>query len=433
MRLLQITKSISSGSLLLAAVLPFHAHAHALDCDYSVSNDWGNGFTATITLENNTDSQVTSWQVSWSYDGATTITNIWNAEMLSDNPITAGDIGWNGTIAPGASTSFGFQGAGSSAEGIIESCKSENDGSDDDDGNDDDDDNGDDGDDNSNTGKVQFVGNITTSGAVRSDFVQYWDQITPENEGKWGSVERSRDSYNWSGLDAAYNYAKANNIPFKQHTFVWGSQYPNWIGSLSASEQAAEIEEWIRDYCNRYPDTDMIDVVNESTPGHAPASFAANAFGSDWIIDSFKLAKQYCPDSELILNDYNVLSWNTDEFIAMAKPAVNAGVVDAIGVQAHGLESWSASQIEEKLNKLANELGLPIYVSEYDINKASDSEQLSIMQSQFPVFYEHPSVVGITLWGYVHGTTWRDNTGLIYSGGTQRPAMTWLMNYLDSQ
>ena len=38
-----------------------------------------------------------------------------------------------------------------------------------------------------------FVGNITTNGQVRSDFIQYWDQITPENEGKWGQVEPNRD------------------------------------------------------------------------------------------------------------------------------------------------------------------------------------------------------------------------------------------------
>src|SRR5687767_9442101 len=79
-----------------------------------------------------------------------------------------------------------------------------------------------------------FVGNITTNGNVRSDFLQYWDQITPENEGKWASVEGTRDVYNWSGLDRAYNFAKQNNIPFKQHTFVWGNQSPSWINSLSA-------------------------------------------------------------------------------------------------------------------------------------------------------------------------------------------------------
>lgn len=274
-----------------------------------------------------------------------------------------------------------------------------------------------------------FVGNITTSGSVRSDFVQYWDQITPENEGKWSSVEGTRDQYNWSGVDAAYNYAQQNNIPFKQHTFVWGNQSPGWIENLSPAEQRAEIEEWIRDFCTRYPDTEMIDVVNESTPGHAPAQYAEQAFGSDWIINTFELAQEHCPNSVLILNDYNALSWNNSEFIEMARPAVEAGVVDALGLQAHGLEDWSLSDLRTNLDNIAA-LGLPIYISEYDIAESNDQAQLQIMQEQFPMFYDHPSVVGITLWGYVVDRTWVDGSGLIYDDGTPRPAMTWLMDYL---
>ena len=247
-----------------------------------------------------------------------------------------------------------------------------------------------------------FVGNITTNGQVRSDFIQYWDQITPENEGKWGQVEPTRDVYNWSGLDRAYNYAIQNNIPFKQHTFIWGAQAPSWINSLSASEQAAEIEEWIRDFCARYPRTAMIDVVNEAIPSHQPAAFARNAFGNNWIIRSFQLARQYCPNAILILNDYNVLSWDTDAFIQLATPVVNAGVVDALGEQAHGLESWSVADIQSRLNRVAA-LGLPIYITEYDVARTNDQEQLNIMQAQFPLFHDHPSVAGITLWGYVVG------------------------------
>lgn len=290
-----------------------------------------------------------------------------------------------------------------------------------------------DGGDGGNGGTIDhgfFIGNITTSGDVRSDFVQYWDQITPENEGKWGSVETSRDVYNWAGQDRVYDYAQQNDIPFKAHTLVWGSQYPSWIDSLSPAEQAAEIEEWIQDYCERYPNTEMIDVVNESTPGHAPADYAENAFGSDWIIRVFELARQHCPDSILILNDYNVLSWNNAEFIEMARPAVEAGVVDALGLQAHGLEDWSLSDLRANLNRVAD-LGLPIYISEYDIAESNDQAQLQIMQEQFPLFYEHPSVVGITLWGYVVGRTWVDGSGLVHEDGTPRPAMTWLMDYLD--
>jgi GH35 family endo-1,4-beta-xylanase len=141
------------------------------------------------------------------------------------------------------------------------------------------------------------------------------------------------------------------------------------------------------------------------------------------------LARQYCPNAVLILNDYNVLRWNTNEFISMATPAINAGVVDAIGCQSHGLEDQSFSELSSNLDRIAG-LGLPIYISEYDIARTDDQQQLQIMQQQFPLFLEHPSVRGITIWGYVVGQTWKDGTGLIQSNGTPRPAKTWLMNYL---
>ncbi len=245
-------------------------------------------------------------------------------------------------------------------------------------------------------------------------------------------MEGSRDNYNWGPLDAIYNYARANGIPVKGHTLVWGSQRPNWIDGLSASEQRAEIEEWIRDYCDRYPDTAMIDVVNEALPSHAPANYAQNAFGSDWITESFRLARQYCPNTILIYNDYNFMTWDTDAIMDMIRPAINSGYVDAVGVQAHSLYDprvWTAQEIEDKLD-LISTLGVPIYVSEYDIEATNDQTQLEYMQMHFPVFYNHPNVVGITFWGYVVGSTWRNGTGLIQSNGTPRPAMTWLMDYL---
>ncbi len=279
----------------------------------------------------------------------------------------------------------------------------------------------------------KFVGNITTRGNVRPDFARYWNQITPENEGKWGSVERTRGTYNWAPLDRIYEFARRNGIPVKAHTLVWGSQAPNWINNLSPAEQAASIENWIKAYCERYPDTAMIDVVNEAVEGHAPAGYARSAFGANWIIKSFELARQYCPDAILIYNDYNFITWQIDEIIALITPAVNAGVVDALGLQAHSLNDpriWTGAEIKERLDKISR-LGVPLYISEYDIEAPNnDAHQLAMFQDQFPVFYEHPNVVGVTLWGYVVGATWRDGTGLIYDDGRQRPAMEWLMNYL---
>ena len=284
------------------------------------------------------------------------------------------------------------------------------------------------------TGK-KFVGNITTGGQVRSDFIQYWNQITPENEGKWGSVEGTRNQFNWGPLDRIYEYARQHKIPVKAHTFVWGAQAPNWIGGLSPADQRKEIEEWISAYCTRYPDTAMIDVVNEAVSGHAPAGFAQSAFGNDWITESFKLARKHCPDAILIYNDFNFLTWDTEAILNLIDPAVKSGYVDAVGLQSHSLydpKVWSAQEIKDKLDQIHNRTKLPMYISEYDIEATDDQTQLRYMQMHFPVFYEHPQVKGITLWGYIYGSTWRTGTGLIRNG-QPRPALTWLMEYLKQQ
>jgi endo-1,4-beta-xylanase len=283
----------------------------------------------------------------------------------------------------------------------------------------------------------KFVGNITTSGQVRDDFVEYWDQITPENEGKWGSVEGTRNQMNWSGLDRAYAYAKMHGIPFKQHTFVWGSQQPNWLGGLSQADQKTEVEEWIRLYCERYPDTALIDVVNEppphTTPVYLEAIGGAGASGYDWIVQAFKWTKQYCPNAILMMNDYNNIEYGGDNerFLQIVERIRSAGApIDALGAQAHDAHKLSASVVQGFIDKLSA-TGLPVYITEYDIDVADDAQQRKIMEEQFTLFWNDERVAGITLWGYVVGATWRPNTGLKTADGMERPALTWLREQLQ--
>ena len=54
--------------------------------------------------------------------------------------------------------------------------------------------------------------------------------------------------------------------------------------------------------------------------------------------------------------------------------------------------------------------GLPIYITELDIDGPTDEVQLEDYQRVFPVFWEHPAVRGITLWGYRVGS-WRSKYG----------------------
>jgi len=284
---------------------------------------------------------------------------------------------------------------------------------------------------------TKFVGNITTRGQVRSDFINYWDQITPENEGKWGSVEGTRDQMNWAGMDRVRDYARQHNIPYKQHTFVWGAQQPGWVGGLSQSEQRAEVEEWIRLFCERYPDVALIDVVNEppphTTPPYVNALGGAGTSGYDWIVQAFKWARQYCPNAILILNDYNTIEYSGDNnhIIDIVNRIKAAGApIDAVGCQAHAAFNVSTTTVENNINRIATMTNLPIYITEYDIDVADNTRQRDIMQSQFTMFWNNSNIKGITLWGYVSGSTWLTNSGLMSDTGVQRPAMVWLMDFL---
>jgi endo-1,4-beta-xylanase len=279
---------------------------------------------------------------------------------------------------------------------------------------------------------VKFVGNITTSGAVRNGFATYWNQVTPENEGKWGSVEAAQGSFDWSSLDAIYAYAKNNDVIFKEHNFVWGNQQPAWVNSGNAQ---SAVQAWMKAFCDRYPETKLIDVVNE--PLHTPPSYASGIGGDgttgwDWIVNSFKWARTACPNATLILNEYNTIEYGNDNsrFVDLVNKIKAAGApIDAIGAQGHDAYKIATNTVKGFIDQLAS-TGLPVYITEYDIPIADDNQQKSVMQDQVTMFWNEANVKGITLWGYIVGATWKANTGIQQPDGTMRPAMTWLMDFL---
>lgn len=282
--------------------------------------------------------------------------------------------------------------------------------------------------------RVKFLGNIWGGNREPERFSEYWDQVTPENAGKWGSVERVRDTMRWSTLDAIYQYAEQRGIPFKLHTLVWGNQQPLWIAELPPEEQLAEVEEWFAALAERYPNIALIDVVNE--PLHDPPSYKEGLGGDgetgwDWVIKAFELARQYFPNSKLLVNEYGIINDPSEarKYVELISLLQERGLIDGIGIQCHAfsMDTVSVSTMEHVLGVLA-ETGLPIYVSELDI-RGDDQAQLERYQKKFPVLWDHPSVAGVTLWGYIQWQMWMEDAHLLNDDGTERPALTWLMEY----
>ncbi|MEU0106887.1 glycoside hydrolase family 18 chitinase [Streptomyces sp. NPDC006251] len=88
---------------------------------YAKTQDWGSGFEGKWTVKNTGTTTINSWTVEWDFPSGTSVTSAWDADVTSSGSHwTAKNKSWNGTLAPGASVTFGFNGSGS---GSPANCK----------------------------------------------------------------------------------------------------------------------------------------------------------------------------------------------------------------------------------------------------------------------------------------------------------------------
>jgi hypothetical protein len=79
--------------------------------DYSVSSQWQGGFGAAVNVTNLGD-PVNGWRLTWQYPAGQTITQLWNGSFTqSGTQVTVINASYNGVLATGSSTSFGFNGS----------------------------------------------------------------------------------------------------------------------------------------------------------------------------------------------------------------------------------------------------------------------------------------------------------------------------------
>ncbi|WP_051312834.1 endo-1,4-beta-xylanase [Sporocytophaga myxococcoides] len=296
--------------------------------------------------------------------------------------------------------------------------------------------------------KGKYLANIIP-GAPQVNYNNYWNGVTAENNCKWGPVEGTRDQFNWNGADVCYNHAKNNNMMFRYHALMWASQYPAWFKNITSTTEAREEAlEYMTAVAQRFPLSDQVDVINEQLSGHqADNPIFANLLGGtgstgyDWQIWVFTQARALFPNTKLILNDYG-LENNTsaiNSMLGLAKALRDRGLIDGFGTQAHcfNVDQTSATQLKSAVDLMATG-GVPVFVTELDLNGGVESESNNTQQetsykTHFPVYWDHPAVAGITIWGYISGATWKTGTGLMSSSGTEKPAFTWLKNYVSGK
>ncbi|MEU4569073.1 cellulose binding domain-containing protein [Micromonospora sp. NPDC023956] len=77
---------------------------------YTPTNTWNTGYTAEVTVTNTGATPVAGWTLAYQLPAGQQITGSWNATVTQNgSTVTARNLSYNGTIAPGASVTFGHQ------------------------------------------------------------------------------------------------------------------------------------------------------------------------------------------------------------------------------------------------------------------------------------------------------------------------------------
>jgi lysophospholipase L1-like esterase len=91
---------------------------------YKLVNDWGSGFQGEVTVKNAGGGSISGWSVGMTFPSGVSVNNIWGGTpSASSGAVSVQNAAYNGTIAAGATTTFGFVlNGGSTPAPAVTSC-----------------------------------------------------------------------------------------------------------------------------------------------------------------------------------------------------------------------------------------------------------------------------------------------------------------------
>ncbi|MDX2936977.1 non-reducing end alpha-L-arabinofuranosidase family hydrolase [Streptomyces ipomoeae] len=269
------------------------------------------------------------------------------------------------------------------------------------------------------------LGDGTYTGILDREF----NSVTPENEMKWDTVERSRGSFNFGPADQIVNRATARGQRVRGHTLVWHSQLPGWVSSIrDANTLRSVMNNHITTVMNHYKGKVFAwDVVNEAFAdggsGQHRLSVFQNLLGDGFIEQAFRTARSADPSAKLCYNDYNIENWSdakTQGVYRMVRDFKARGVpIDCVGFQAHFGTGGPPAGFQTTLSNFAA-LGVDVQITELDIAQAPTTAYANTVRACMNV----ARCTGITVWGIRDSDSWRsgENPLLFDRGGNKKPA-----------
>lgn len=233
----------------------------------------------------------------------------------------------------------------------------------------------------------------------------------------------------------SFEWLEKNGFRQRGHNLVW----PGWKFNPSTTRYIAEhdspdvFERFIKaQFYERmaYTKGRVIawDVINE--PMHEKDFF--KILPPSVMVDWFKLARRLDPNAQLFINDYSMLNCvespqNIKDYMKLIRDLRAQGApIDAVGIQGHvGRQPRDPEQVLSDLDLLIP-LGLPVQITEFDINTPDEELQADYTRDFLIAVYSHPVITGVTLWGFWEAKHWKPDAAMFRKDWTPKPnAKVW--------
>jgi GH35 family endo-1,4-beta-xylanase len=247
--------------------------------------------------------------------------------------------------------------------------------------------------------------------------------VTPENVMKWGPLQPTIDSWDFTKADQLLAFAEEHGQEVKGHALVWHVQQPAWASGLAAPALAAAVEAHIKQTVPHFKGRLRAwDVVNEAIldGGIGIRPGLHSALGVSGMADAFKWAREADPTAKLYYNDYGIELFNdkSDAVYRLMQDLLAAGApLDGIGFQGHFSTKHYPSLLGLRANiKRFADLGLTVNVSELDVRTAEVATTKPQRLAAQAIAYREVAAAcaleqaceAVTLWGFTDAYSWVD-------------------------
>ena len=258
--------------------------------------------------------------------------------------------------------------------------------------------------------------------------------------------------WGWEDPDVRQQYIdkiaffKQHKIPMRGHTLLYPAFRfsPQSLIDLAdnraafisrVNQQIDEMVPILRAYgVNEY------DVINELRDEKEWLDIV----GIDTVVDWFKRVHRLHPEAILYINENSILTDGAsdkakqDHYYNLIQSLLEKSApIHGIGMQGHfsGVLS-EPEKMWQVLDRFAA-FNLPIRITEYDSNTRDEAGQARFDYDFLTAMYAHPSVVGVTRWGFYAPKMWRPNGALVDKNNqlkaNGKAQLDWLAKYQQFQ